>query len=109
MSEPGLAEIFRNLENIFKTIEREPGKVDSGTELGCLKSYYETRVAQLEPELELRNKEKYESIFRKYKSEEHASLGTFSKDGRTGLVVNIKIRNVRTGNWSPISGSVFDI
>ena len=42
------------LENISKAIEREPGKVAPGNELGCLKSYYETRVAQLEPELELR-------------------------------------------------------
>lgn len=86
MSEPGLVEIFRQLENISKAIEREPGKVASGNELGCLKSYYETRVAQLEPELELRDKEKYESFFRKYNPEEHAPLGTFSKDGRTGLV-----------------------
>ena len=82
----------------MKTIEREPGKVDSGSALGCLKSYYETRVAQLEPELELRDKEKYESIFRKYKNEEHASLGTFCPDGRTGF----GCKSEHTGNSDPV-------
>lgn len=127
MSEPGLVEIFRQLENISKAIEREPGKVAPGNELGCLKSYYETRVAQLEPELELRDKEKYESFFRKYNPEKHAPLGTFSKDGRTvkiasnnmkdNLQIQInnakemkipkmiaagyasKLKTLRTGNW----------
>lgn len=93
MSEPGLVEIFRQLENILKITEREPGKVDSGNELGCLKSYYETRVAQLEPELELREKEKYESIFRKYDHGEHAPLGTFCKDGRTVKIVSNNMKN----------------
>lgn len=93
-----LAEIFGQLENILKTIEREPGKVDSGSALGCLKSYYETRVAQLEPELELRDKEKYESIFRKYKNEEHASHGTFCPDGRTGF----GCKSEHTANSDPV-------
>jgi len=82
MTEAELGQIFRELDSISHIIEREPGKVHPGSELGCQKSYYETRVAALEPEFELRDKEKYESIFRKFNPEN--DLGTFDRtEGRT--------------------------